>query len=95
MANWNIDTKDWANPNATSPHDALEILEDLEPKLREIGEGIAILMHDRILSTIEILLPAILKFFEERNYRFVSMAECLGGRRESWYKPAGRLFATH
>lgn len=87
MAGWNVDSRDWENPNITTPASVLEMLGQVEPPLREKSESAIIVMHDWVESTPEILLPAVLEYFFERNYEFVSVAECFDRNRGNWYKP--------
>lgn len=45
-------------------------------------EGVVVLMHDRILSTMDILLPDIIRCFEDRSYKFGKCGWVFRGKKE-------------
>ena len=86
VVNWNLDLQDWLEPNASTALKAMDRVREYEPKLRDLTEGVIVLIHDSISSTIDVLLPVLLQYFQSRSYEFVSAAECVGGSREHWYE---------
>lgn len=75
----------WQHPGPSNALDAMDIVYHYEPLLRDLTGGVIILVPDRIQTTVDILLPVQLRYSHERNYQFVSVAECLGEKRGHWY----------
>ncbi|KAF4547865.1 Polysaccharide deacetylase-like protein 3 [Elsinoe fawcettii] len=47
--------------------------------------GPIVSLHAGYRPVVDTTAPAILQYFHERGFRFVSVAECLSYRREEWY----------
>jgi hypothetical protein len=61
----------------------MHVVDEIEPSLTS---GAIILLHGRILPTVQYLVPALLQLFSSKSYEFISIAECFGGSRENWYR---------
>ncbi|RSL82723.1 hypothetical protein CEP52_016892 [Fusarium oligoseptatum] len=86
---WTLDPLDWVFAADDKVHSSTDIINAW--KESQVGmhndsyEGPIVLMHGRLHNSIAVLTPALLEFFASENFRFVSVAECLGFSREQWY----------
>ncbi|KAI8394308.1 uncharacterized protein BYT42DRAFT_554168 [Radiomyces spectabilis] len=79
---WDIDSNDWRTHNFESEQKEYKSVLDNES---EKGGHIA-LNHEVYDQTIDELVPWVIDYVKSKNYRFVTVAECLGFPKESAYR---------
>ncbi|EKG20639.1 Polysaccharide deacetylase [Macrophomina phaseolina MS6] len=90
VVGYGLDTEDWKHRTPQTVHGSVKIVHDYVEalKARLIVDLTAdiVLMHGFHNTTITTVAPAVLEAFSSVGFRFVSVAECLGHPRESWYR---------
>ncbi|RTE76381.1 hypothetical protein BHE90_009146 [Fusarium euwallaceae] len=76
-----IDTLDWRH---NAPHAVGQSLELFSGRLWNGGS--IVLMHDIHRSTVENLVPLVIKRLAQSGKRAVTIGECLGDPKENWYR---------
>ncbi|EQL00865.1 polysaccharide deacetylase family protein [Ophiocordyceps sinensis CO18] len=85
VVNADIDTKDFEN---TTPQTNDVAFENFK---REFDKGGTIsLMHDVHNTTVNQLIPNVVKFLATSNRKSMTVGECLGDPKENWYRAGGR-----
>lgn len=67
----NLDTNDWASLNGT------DILQHYKDAVNVSGQSYISLQHEQVTETVDVLDAAI-KYIKSKNYRIISLSECLG-----------------
>ncbi|KAH7029862.1 uncharacterized protein B0I36DRAFT_245464 [Microdochium trichocladiopsis] len=81
----NLDTVDWDNNTPeTWPNAVANFKAALD------AGGSLVLFHDVHQTTVENLLPEMIKIVKERGLKAVTVGECLGDPKENWYSSAPR-----
>ncbi|KAK4515374.1 uncharacterized protein ATC70_010319 [Mucor velutinosus] len=74
VVTWDIDTRDWATHNLNDEENAYKTMDkDTSSTLGHIT-----LEHEVYDQTVNDLVPWAIKYVKSKNYKFVTMSECLG-----------------
>ncbi|KAF0469117.1 glycoside hydrolase/deacetylase [Gigaspora margarita] len=83
IALWDVDTRDWATDLVTAMKGFPALISDKKPHVS--------LMHDRINTTVDSLLPFAIDTAKKLGYKFDTMAGCNGQpNKHDWYKVIGK-----
>ncbi|KAF4463711.1 chitin binding, partial [Fusarium albosuccineum] len=82
IVGWALNPLDWIFATDKKVQSSIEIIDSWKGNQVEIDKdsyaGPIVLMHARLHTSITVITPALLEFFTSKNFRFVSIAECLG-----------------
>ncbi|RIB26716.1 CBM Family 18/Carbohydrate Esterase Family 4 protein [Gigaspora rosea] len=83
IALWDVDTRDWATDLETARQSFPGLISDLKPHIS--------LMHDRINTTVDSLLPYAIDTAKKLGYEFDTIPGCNGQHNKSdWYQVVGK-----
>ncbi|KAF0477236.1 glycoside hydrolase/deacetylase [Gigaspora margarita] len=83
IALWDVDTRDWATDSATAMAGFPGLISDLKPHIS--------LMHDRINTTVDSLLPYAIETAKKLGYKFDTIPGCNGQHnKHDWYRVIGK-----
>ncbi|KAF1798399.1 hypothetical protein FB192DRAFT_1391355 [Mucor lusitanicus] len=74
VVNWDVDTRDWATHNLNDEEQAYKTMDKDTPSTL----GHITLEHEVYDQTVNSLVPWAIKYVKSKNYKFVTMSECLG-----------------
>ncbi|KAI8072211.1 uncharacterized protein B0P05DRAFT_473787 [Gilbertella persicaria] len=85
---WDIDSQDWAHSTETSLSVEQKNYKDvIEADSKSKPHGHISLQHDVHKKTVDKLVPWVISYIKsKKNYKFVSVAECIGKTKGSAYK---------
>lgn len=85
---WDIDSNDWRYKDQSSlSHEQANYKSVIEEDSKKNPQGHIALQHDVHKKTVEKLVPWVISYVKsKKNYKFVSVAECLGNTKGSAYK---------
>ena len=85
---WDIDSNDWRHAEETSLAAEQQHYKDvIEKDAKKNPHGHIALHHDVYQKTAKKLVPWVVSYIKsKKNYKFVSVAECLGQKKGSAYK---------
>ncbi|GAA5817023.1 hypothetical protein MFLAVUS_010558 [Mucor flavus] len=85
---WDLDSNDWQYTDSSNIGKEQKNYKDvIEKDAKKNPQGHIALHHDVYKKTVEDLVPWVVKYIKgKKNYKFVSVAECLGGTKGSAYK---------
>jgi len=72
---WDVDTLDWKNGSSGA-------IPQLKKFFNQKKKNYLVLMHDSVETTIKETVPWIVKSGISKNYKFVTVAECLGDSKK-------------
>ncbi|KAF4975642.1 hypothetical protein FZEAL_7597 [Fusarium zealandicum] len=82
IVRWTLDTQDWRYAKDDTVQSSIDVINSWKDSQVNIDDddyaGPIVLMHSRLNTTIKVISPYLLEYFSSRNFRFVSVAECLG-----------------
>jgi len=78
---WDTDTNDW-NLKMGVDERVAEVKKFLSEQWAQKKKNYLILMHDIHKSTVQSIIPWVLKHAPLDEYKFVTVAECLGNKKE-------------
>ncbi|RYC77976.1 hypothetical protein BFJ63_vAg19152 [Fusarium oxysporum f. sp. narcissi] len=82
VVRWALNTEDWRYQKEDNVQSSIDIINSWESSQVYIDDdryaGPIVLMHGRLDTTIKVIAPHLLEYFSSKNFRFVSVAECLG-----------------
>ncbi|CAO3624006.1 unnamed protein product [Mucor fragilis] len=74
VVTWDVDTRDWATHNSNDEENAYKTMDkDTSSTLGHIT-----LEHEVYDQTVNDLIPWAIKYVKSKNYKFVTISECLG-----------------
>ncbi|KAI7907601.1 uncharacterized protein BX663DRAFT_491415 [Cokeromyces recurvatus] len=85
---WDIDSNDWRYSSQSSLSKEQKNYKDvIEADSKKNPKGHIALHHDVYKKTTEKLVPWVIKYIKDKkNYKFVSVAECIGQTKGSAYR---------
>ncbi|KAI9247033.1 hypothetical protein BY458DRAFT_527497 [Sporodiniella umbellata] len=85
---WDIDSNDWRYKDSASLSREMKNYKDvIEKDNKKKPHGHIALQHDVHHKTVDKLVPWVISYIKsKKNYKFVSVAECLGNTKGSAYK---------
>ncbi|KAI9474055.1 MAG: hypothetical protein EXX96DRAFT_602374 [Benjaminiella poitrasii] len=85
---WDIDSNDWRYSDKTSLANEQKNYKDvIEADSKTKPHGHIALHHDVYKKTVESLVPWVIEYIKgKKNYKFVSVAECIGQTKGSAYR---------
>ncbi|CAO3700139.1 unnamed protein product [Rhizopus microsporus] len=85
---WDIDSNDWRYKDIASlANEQQEYKSVIEADNKKKPHGHIALQHDVHKKTIDKLVPWVISYIKsKKNYKFVTVAECLGNTKSSAYK---------
>ncbi|KAG1607716.1 hypothetical protein G6F46_012093 [Rhizopus delemar] len=85
---WDIDSNDWRYKDQSSlSHEQANYKSIIEKDSKKNPHGHIALQHDVHKKTVEKLVPWVISYVKsKKNYKFVSVAECLGNTKGSAYR---------
>jgi len=88
---WDTDTNDWDYKEIGAPARVKLVKEFLTEEFEQKRDNYLVLMHDVNDHTVHQIVPWIIENAPSKQYKFVTVAECLGDTKETHYDPDGNL----